>query len=207
MSKVIVVEGLDGAGKATAINTIVTCLNLEGVPNVVLREPGSTEIGEWLRNYVKSLDTPQLDPNSELLLFFLSRSVLVNDVIKPKLKEGTVVILDRFYRTTVAYQGQTDSTRGLINDLVSGLKLDELVDLEILLDIPVDVSRSRVDLRFTDCQIEKRSDEFFNKAREIYLAEAEANSYIKAIDANRDIDSVSDSVTEVINNFIVKELK
>lgn len=196
MSKLIVVEGLDGAGKTTAISTITCQLNLLGIPHQVLREPGGTEIGEWLRTYVKSLDTPILDPQSEILLFFLSRSVLIKDVIEPALAKGTTIVLDRFFRTTLTYQGYGLGGKDLplIRSLITQMELESLIDLELYLDVDVTTSRSRIDLRFTDCQIEKRNDDFFNQARTGYLNECREHSHIKLINSMQPISAVAEDI-------------
>lgn len=204
MSKVIVVEGLDGAGKTTAINEITCELTTRGIKYEVLREPGGTEIGEWLRTYVKSLDTPVLDPKSETLLFFLSRSVLVNDVVKPLLEKGTYVILDRFYRTTKMYQGYASNAGAvpLIDSLIKHLELDNLIDLEILMDVDVETSLKRINLRYSDCKIETRGRKYFETARAGYLADAAEYDYIKTVNANANMLTVAANVRKVLIQFL-----
>lgn len=204
MSKVIVMEGLDGAGKTTAINAITCELDTRGIAYEVLREPGGTQIGEWLRHYVKSLDTPVLDPKSETLLFFLSRSVLVNDVIRPLLAQGTYVILDRFYRSTKMYQGYASNpgTLPLIDDLIKHLELDNLIDLEILMDVDVETSMKRIDLRYSDCKIEARGRKYFETVRAGYLADAAKYDYIRTVNANESMLTVANNVRKVLIQFL-----
>lgn len=135
--KLIVIEGLEGAGKSTAVDTLVTLLSEAGISAITTREPGGTEIGEQLRSIIKN---PQykniLDDKSELLLLYTARTQLLEEVIKPALKKGCWVIADRFELSTRAYQG---GGRGLNLNVINQLSefcLDGFKpDLTLYLDI------------------------------------------------------------------------
>ena len=121
----IVVEGLEGAGKSTAINTIKAVLNQHHYAVLETREPGGTGIGEVIRGLIKEKSlTETLEARSELLLFYAARVQLIEQVIRPTLEKGTWVLADRFELSTFAYQG---AGRGLdinfIQQLDSALRL------------------------------------------------------------------------------------
>lgn len=97
-------EGIDGCGKSTQIKLLKTYFRDKGVKFSVFREPGGTEISEKIRNLLLH-ETDDMDPTTELLLFSAARSQLVAEEIVPRLKEEEIVILDRFYDSTTAYQG------------------------------------------------------------------------------------------------------
>ncbi len=101
----VTIEGVDGAGKSTQATRLVQRLNEEGREAVLFREPGGTPLSEHIRSLL--LDTPDLaiDPLPELLLFSAARAQLVKDCIRPALDGGKVVVCDRFYDSTTAYQG------------------------------------------------------------------------------------------------------
>lgn len=97
-------EGIDGCGKSTQIKLLKAYFRDKGVKFSVFREPGGTEISEKIRNLLLH-ETDDMDPTTELLLFSAARSQLVAEEIIPRLKKGEIVILDRFYDSTTAYQG------------------------------------------------------------------------------------------------------
>jgi len=133
----ITFEGGEGCGKSTQARALYTHLKRQGIPALLTQEPGGTDLGRRIRDLLKRQVSTSISPEAELLLFNASRAQLVCEVIKPALKKGMVVICDRFYDSTTAYQGYG---RGLdltavkaVNDFgAGGLK----PDLTILLDIP-----------------------------------------------------------------------
>jgi dTMP kinase len=102
--KFIVLEGLEGSGKSTQAKLLKTTLEAQGEKTHLLREPGGTEVGEVLRTLLKNMG-PNLDPISQLFLFNASRRELCKKVILPLINQGENVICDRFYPSTLAYQG------------------------------------------------------------------------------------------------------
>lgn len=104
--KLIVIEGLEGAGKSTAVNLVVELLSQKKISTITTREPGGTKIGEILRSIIKNPEYNNvLDDRSELLLLYAARIQLIEQVIKPALNAGQWVIADRFELSTLAYQG------------------------------------------------------------------------------------------------------
>lgn len=131
----ITLEGGEGSGKSTQVRYLRGRLKRSNIPATVVREPGSTSLGDWLRQLLKFLPVP-LTPEAELLLFNASRAQLVADVIRPALEKGEVVICDRFADSTLAYQGYG---RGIPLEQVEAVNRAATVglkpDLTILLDL------------------------------------------------------------------------
>lgn len=207
MSKVIVIEGLDGAGKGNAVEVVQSTLAKRGKKSRVVIEPGGTEVGTFLRNYVKSFDRPDISNESEILLFFLSRSVLLDQEIRPALERGEYVILDRFFRSTQAYQGHDLEASLLIDSLIEKLKLEELIDLEIYLDIKVSTSRERTGQRSLDeaCSIEARADAYFETVRDIYIQNSINNPKTEFINAELPIEEVSKQIANLVTKLLNTE--
>lgn len=139
----ITFEGIDGGGKSTHIKATASHLRKKGLDVLVSREPGGTEIGEQIRNVILDKKNQEITPETELLLFNASRAQLVQQVLRPHLEAGGVVLLDRFYDSTLAYQGYghgldlgtlekiiTFATGGLVPDLTIYLDLSPQVALD-----------------------------------------------------------------------------
>lgn len=118
MSSFITFEGTEGCGKSTQIDLLGSHLKKLGIPFVVTREPGGTELGESIRKIVHSKKFDNMDFMTETLLYMASRSQHITEVISPALQEGKIVICDRFIDSTIAYQG---FARGLPTELLSSL--------------------------------------------------------------------------------------
>ncbi len=138
----IAFEGGNGAGKSTQAGLLHQILERRGTPSLLVREPGGTELGEYLRDYLKA--QRPIDPLAELLLFTAARADLMFSRIKPALAQGRVVIADRFAASTVAYQGYGRKlgleTIDWLNRLATG---DFNPDLTFLLDLEPGVGLER----------------------------------------------------------------
>jgi dTMP kinase len=143
----ITFEGGEGAGKTTHVGMLVDRLNADGHSVVALREPGGTPLGDYLRDWLKSSESP-LTYEAELLLFTAARAELVRTVIKPTLDEGTFVVLDRYVDSTTAYQGYGRrlpmAQIRAANQLATG---GLMPDLTILLEGSLKEMMRRADLR------------------------------------------------------------
>jgi dTMP kinase len=170
LSLFITFEGGEGAGKSTQARALHQRLSRKGIPALLTHEPGGTPLGREVRRWLKgerNNETGDVDPLAELLLFNASRVELVSNVIQPALKSGITVICDRFYHSTVAYQGHG---RGLSMDLIEavnniatgGLK----PDLTVFLDLTTEhgLSRKKPGDRF-----EREAPDFHNRVRRGYL--------------------------------------
>lgn len=132
----ITFEGPDGSGKTQQIHLLADYLMAKGHNVFFSREPGGTDIGDQIRNILMDLKNTKMNPRTETLLFCASRAQIVEEVIKPKLNEGYIVILDRYADSTLAYQGyghgnDLQTLHLLLDFATAGLK----PDLTILLDL------------------------------------------------------------------------
>src|SRR5438045_5587084 len=142
----ITCEGSEGCGKSTQVQRLAARLKRTGISHLVTREPGSTEIGETIRELLQF--APQsigMTPQAELLLFEASRSQLVREKIKPALEHGLCVISDRFFDSTTVYQGvarKLDAEMvARLNRFVAG---NAIPDLTLILDVDPVTARSRM---------------------------------------------------------------
>jgi dTMP kinase len=125
----ITFEGPDGSGKTTQARLLAATLQEQSYNVHLTREPGGTAIGDQIRQVVHSLKNMEMHPHTEVLLYIASRAQLVNQVIRPKLAEGTIVICDRYADSTLAYQGyghglDLDSLKAIIHFATGGLQPD-----------------------------------------------------------------------------------
>jgi dTMP kinase len=173
MALFITFEGGEGCGKSTqtrALHNKLTCCH---IPSILLREPGGTPLGEKVRHLLKKSSAINISPLSELILFNASRSQLVSEVILPEMRQGKIVICDRFADSTIAYQyfgrGLDRDTVQSMNKLASqGLK----PDITFLLDIDPQIGLSRKSQSTSD-RFEKEQLSFHRRVREGFLTMAE----------------------------------
>lgn len=202
--KFIVIEGLEGAGKSTAVAVIQQQLTQHGIAFINTREPGGTPIAEALRNIVKQgVDDEQVCDSTELLLMYAARAQLVETRIKPALAAGTWVIGDRHDLSSQAYQG---GGRQLGLAKLQALKQlaigDFEPDLTLYLDIEPSLGLSRARERGALDRIEQQALSFFERSREVYLAQAAASNNIKTIDASQQLASVSSDIEAAISAYL-----
>lgn len=202
--KLIVIEGLEGAGKSTAVGTIIEFLSQLQINTLTTREPGGTAIGEVLRTVFKNPEYKDvLDDKSELLLLYAARIQLLEQVIKPALHQGTWVIADRFELSTMAYQG---GGRGLDRDIIKQLSAFALngfkPDLILYLDISPEEGMKRVKSRGEFDRIEQQSIEFFHRVHHSYLEYVQKNPTAVIIDASRPVHEVQHQIQHVLHEFI-----
>jgi dTMP kinase len=194
--KFISFEGIEGCGKTTQIALLSDYLKKHSIPHTITREPGGTAVGEGIRKILLTSETIQLTAASELLLFYASRSQNIQEKIKPALDRGEMVICDRYYHASMAYQGYG---RGIPLDFIH--KLTNLVcapyrpDLTFLLDIEPEVgltrARARNHARAEDeGRFEAEDLEFYNKVRDGYLELASEDERMQLIYADRPIEAV-----------------
>ncbi|CNK20501.1 thymidylate kinase [Yersinia frederiksenii] len=205
-SKFIVIEGLEGAGKTTARDTVVATLRAQGINDIVFtREPGGTPLAEKLRDLIKQgIDGEVLTDKAEVLMLYAARVQLVENVIKPALASGSWVVGDRHDLSSQAYQG---GGRGIDSKLMTSLRdtvLGEFrPDLTLYLDLPPVVGLARARARGELDRIEQESLAFFERTRARYLELAAADSSIKTIDASQPIEQVSESISQVLKQWLI----
>lgn len=200
----ITFEGIDGCGKTTQIRLISDFIKNLKYGIILVREPGSTPISEKIRQLLLEKDNV-MSPEAEAYLYAASRAELVKKVIRPALKEGNIVICDRFLDSSLVYQG---IGRGLGLQAVyelNAMAVGELKpDLTVLLDIDPIVARSR--LKGRD-RLENEQLDFYNKVREgyLYLARREPER-IKVVDGGRGVKEVFEDVLSIIKKSIGRDL-
>lgn len=202
--KFIVVEGIEGAGKSSAICVIEAVLNKHDIPFIKTREPGGTPLAETLRDIVKSAShDEELTQETELLLMYASRSQLLANRILPALAQGTWVIGDRHDLSSRAYQGGGRQFDDRIMSAIADVTLKGFApDLTVYLDISPDLGLARAQARGELDRIELEKIEFFQRVRNKYLELATASETTDIIDASQDMLSVHNDVAKVIEAFI-----
>ena len=189
-------EGIEGCGKTTQIALLSEYLKKHSIPHTITREPGGTAVGEGIRKILLTSETIHLTSASELLLFYASRSQNIQEKIKPALDRGEMVICDRYYHASMAYQGYG---RGIPLDFIQ--KLTALVchpfrpDMTFLLDIEPEVGLSRARARNharteDEGRFEAEDLEFYNKVRDGYLEIASEDERVQLIYADRPVETV-----------------
>jgi dTMP kinase len=200
----IVIEGLEGAGKSTALSTIKRFLSPHVPEIIVTREPGGTKVGETARSLIKEINTSEpLDPRAELLLFYAARVQLLEQVILPALKRGCWVLADRFELSTFAYQG---GGRQLDEDMIKRLSefclQDFTPDLILFLDISPKIGLERAHKRGKTDRIEQESLQFFTKVCQSYHKHIEQLQNVVVIDASQPLSSVQYSIRSALENYM-----
>lgn len=200
----IVIEGLEGAGKTTAMQVVQGVLQQHGINDwLTTREPGGTPLAEQLRTLVKQAHDEQVTPETELLLMYASRSQLVANRIKPALAAGQWVLGDRHDWSSQAYQGGgrqlPAAMLNTLRDLVLG---DFRPDLTLYLDIEPQRGLQRARQRGELDRIEQEDIDFFQRTRACYLRLAEKEPHAHVIDANQSLAAVSAQVTQVLNTTL-----
>ncbi|HXE73193.1 MAG TPA: dTMP kinase [Candidatus Nitrosotenuis sp.] len=200
----ITFEGLEGAGKSTQAEMLARRLEKEGYPVLLTREPGGTPLGEAIRRILKDHRYEGMDELAEVFLFAAARRQHVEQVLRPSLAEGTVVICDRFCDATLAYQGYG---RGV--HLTQVREINEMCawnlrpDLTFYLDIEPYQSMARVRERMlaTDeapDRLEKLDVGFFERTREGYLEIAhEEPVRVRRLDATMSPDALHQKIVEI----------
>lgn len=201
--KFITVEGGDGVGKSTQISLIYEFLQERGLQVKLTREPGGTEIGEMIRNWILYGEHDQLDLTTEASLMFAARAYHVDHIIRPSIENGIWVVSDRFTDATYAYQGYA---KGLNIEVIETLEKTIINDFKphmtFLLDSEIDLSRERMKDRTLD-YFEREDDSFYHKIREGYLKLANANKErIKIINASQSIENVNAEINSYLESLI-----
>src|SRR5512143_169589 len=166
----ITLEGPEGSGKTMQLPKLAEYLRQSGFDVLTTREPGGTSISEQIRTVLHNLENKEMNPRTEILLFQASRAQLVEQVIRPHLAKGGIVVSDRYADSTLAYQGyghQTDieTLRVLVTFATGGLK----PDLTLLLDVDVEVGLRRKELKGEWNRLDAYNLDFHQRVRQGYL--------------------------------------
>ncbi|KGQ63896.1 dTMP kinase [Gallibacterium anatis] len=207
-AKFIVLEGLEGAGKTSARDTVVAVLKELGINEFVFtREPGGTPLAEKLRQLIKQGEGDEvITDKAELLMLYAARVQLVENVIKPALKQGKWVIGDRHDLSSQAYQG---GGRGLDANLLMTLKQavlgDFVPDLTLYLDVDPEIGLARARSRGELDRIEQQQIDFFQRTRQRYLQLVEVDEKSVTIDANLDFSEVNKQLRQAITQWFQRQ--
>ena len=202
--KFIVVEGMEGAGKSSAISVIETLLKQHKIDFINTREPGGTPLAESLRDIVKSAEHQEkLTQETELLLMYASRSQLLENRILPALNQGLWVIGDRHDLSSRAYQGGGRQFDDQVIEAIARVTLKGFTpDLTLYLDITPELGLSRARARGALDRIELEKNDFFNRVHDKYCELVAKDSSIKTVDASQDMTVVHQDIHNIIGNYL-----
>ena len=204
----VALDGPDGCGKSSQATMLVAWLSAEGADVVHVREPGSTPVGEALRDLLLSKETGELQAISEVLLFSAARAELMQRVIAPARAAGTIVVAERCYLSTAVYQilAPEQPAPGVLDarwfeDLTRRVHGACLPDRIFVLDVPAEVSMQRRGNRVDD-RIEARGEQYHRRVRDGYLLAAEREPRAEVIDASQHFDLVQEQLRDGIRRLL-----
>lgn len=196
----ITFEGPDGSGKTTQLRSLADFLCQHNYQVLTTREPGGTSISEQIRSILFDLKNTQMVPRTEILLFQASRAQLVEEVIRPYLATGGIVLCDRYADSTLAYQGyghqmNLDELKLLIDFATGGLK----PDLTLLLDLEIEEGLHRRERGGNWNRLDAYTLAFHQRVRRgfLELAREEPQRWV-TIDAGRPADQVQKAIRQVV---------
>lgn len=203
----ITLEGIDFSGKSTQARFIINFLKKNNQDHLFLREPGGTKLSERIRRILLSKGEIEICPKSELWLYLAARSQIVQEMILPALKSGKIVLCDRFYDSTYAYQAYG---RGLDQDFIQRANLfaaENLVpDLTLLYDLTaIRAAERKQKLSRVKDRLENEKLAFFRKVRKGYLNLADKNPRrFRVIKATRSIAEIRQETRDILVDFLLK---
>jgi dTMP kinase len=195
------VEGLDGSGKTTQVGRLAQALAATGRRVTVVRDPGSTALGERVRDLLLEPTGAGISPWAETALFLTSRLQLAAEVLGPALARGDVVVSDRYLDSTLAYQGARGLSPGEILELHRLCGLTRLPDLTLFLDLPVAVARGRREGAASPDRMEQESNSYHERVRAGYLDLAgQFPDRIVVVDAGRPADELARQCGDLVRD-------
>ncbi|MEX2404288.1 MAG: dTMP kinase [Balneolales bacterium] len=198
----ITFEGIDGSGKSTQIERLRDKLIREKLNVSVFREPGGTNLSEKIRELLLDQDN-EIDPITEALLFSSARSQLISEVVKPKLEKDEIIILDRFYDSTIAYQGYGRKSMPVseLHELNKIASHGLVPDITFYLKIDLDQSEKRR-THFIKDRMEQSGIEFYQRVIRGFDELANQVSRFRTIDASASIEEIENEVWDHIGPMI-----
>ncbi len=196
----ITLEGPEGSGKTSHLPHLVEFLREQGYTVFPTREPGGTSIGEQIREVLHSLKNAEMHPRTETLLYQAARAQIVEEVFRPRLKTGEIVLSDRYFDSTIAYQGyghgqDLEQVRQLVRYATGGLT----PDLTILLDLEVEIGLQRKSKQQEWNRLDAYTVDFHKRVRAGYLELVKAEpARWKVVDSNRPWEAVQAELQKVI---------
>ncbi|PKN94644.1 MAG: dTMP kinase [Chloroflexi bacterium HGW-Chloroflexi-6] len=196
----ITLEGPEGSGKTSHIPHLVAFLREKGYIVFPTREPGGTSIGEQIREVIHDLKNAEMHPRTETLLYQAARAQIVEEVLRPRLQDGEIVLSDRYADSTIAYQGYghgqpLEQIRQLVTYATGGL----VPDLTILLDLDVETGLQRKSKQEEWNRMDAYTVDFHRRVRAGYLEMAAAEpSRWRLVDSGQKWDVVQEELRKVI---------
>lgn len=198
----ITLEGPEGSGKTSHIPYLVEYFREKGYVVFPTREPGGTSIGEQVREILHSLKNTEMHPRTETLLYQAARAQFVEQVVRPRLAMSEIVLSDRYYDSTIAYQGyghqqDLEQVRALIKYATGGL----VPDLTILLDVDVEIGLKRKQKADEWNRLDAYTVDFHRRVRAGYLEIVKQEPVRwRVVDAGREWKSVQEELRGVISS-------
>jgi dTMP kinase len=202
--KFITFEGIEGCGKTTQIKLLDEYLRKKGVKTVLSREPGGTKIGDKIRSILLEPEHKEMTPLAELFLYEASRAQHINELIKPAVEAGKVVLCDRFADSSAAYQGAARLLAKELVDELNDIATGEIKpDLTIILDINSEEGLNRALVRGKPDRFEQEKLDFHDRVRNGYLALAkkEPKRFI-VIDGEKTVEEIHKEIISCISSAI-----
>jgi dTMP kinase len=196
----LVLDGGDGAGKTTQMDLLTEQLTLAGLSVCRLRDPGSTTVGDRIRDILLHGLEDHIDPTCEMLLFMASRAQMLAEKIAPALAAGQVVLCDRFVSSTIAYQGASGVDPQRIIDLWNSTGA-VWPDVTIVLNLPTGagLGRARQATGNGGDRVERRAEEYHARVAEAFSdLPTDYPAPVRLIDASTDIDTVHEAIVEAL---------
>jgi len=196
--KLITFEGIEGVGKSTQINLILEWLTSKGYSTKLLREPGSTDFGEKIRELLLSKES-NISAHTELLLMFAARSEMINNHLIGSTND--FILCDRYYHASIAYQGYGRKlSLDLINQLIKGINCP-IPDLTIIYDLDVKIGFKRKSNDVID-RIESSGTNFFENVRNGYKEIAKNRAEVEILDASQPIELISQQTKSLVERLL-----
>lgn len=198
----ITFEGIDGCGKTTQAKLLAKWLEENGHSVVLTREPGGTEVAEKIRNVILTPTNEELNGIAEILLYASSRAQHVSNLIKPLLESGNIVISDRFYDSSIAFQGYGLGYDRNFIESVNKIAMQGITpDIVFVIDIdPIESERRSI--RKNKDRIELRDNNFHTRVREGFLEVASRSIKHYVINGNKSINEIQEEIRQVIGELI-----
>lgn len=208
LGKFVTFEGCEGVGKSTQLRKLKEYLESTGQEAVFTREPGGNKISEEIRNIILDVENKDMSPMCEALLYAAARAQLVEQVIKPAVEQGKLVICDRFLDSSIAYQG---NARGLGVENILEINKQALQgcmpDVTIFIDLPPDKAfRNKTKAALTADRLEQEDEAFHQKVYEGYLKAAELSEgrIVKIVPSIEKTETTEKIISALRNKGIIK---
>jgi len=193
----ITFEGIDGSGKSTQVELLSRRLEVLSIDHLIVREPGGTDVGEKIREILLSKGV-KMTARTEFLLYSASRANLTEKIIIPALREGKIVISDRYFDSSTAYQGFGRGIEMEYVDVINRFATFGLMpDITFIIDVRIETSIERKNLRD---RIESEGLEFLERVRKAYLEMAEKSERFVLIDGERDPNLIHDEIVNILKS-------